>query len=453
MPLRRGGAAMRAALAALLTAGLIAASGPGRTQERQDLWRIEADLAAAQARQAALEARMAAEGRALSGLRQQLVAAARAIHLQHGRLTELEAELLVLEDEVAVAEADLARERTRLGRLVTGLSRLSRQPPDTLLARREAPLETVRSARLLGHAVPALEAEAALLRVALDHLTDRRATLLARRDEADAVRRRLNGEIADLSEMIRERERMLATGAEERAAEQRRMQELAAQAADVQALIERLEEDRRRVEQARLAAAAVAAARPPAGEERPALIVADPLTPEAPPERLEPEPEPEPLAEIAGESVEVALVPAPVPDLEPLRIEGAMLPASGTLERRFGEPDEFGSPSRGVTVRAYPGAPIIAPLDGVVRFAGPFRGYGDILIIEHAGRYHSMIGGLGRIDVQPGQSVVAGEPVGIAALPQNDQNSAPRLYFEFRRDGRPINPIQGLAMAQQRGRG
>lgn len=510
-----------AVLGLAVAAGWAGLAGPGGVPagralaqdpiHRESLDSITLDLAAARARQAALEARMAAEGRALAELRQDLVRVARGIHLEHARLEDLEAGLAVLADQVAEAEADLVRERRRLARLTTGLARLSRQPPDTLLARREGPLETVRSARLLGAAVPALEAEAAVLRETLDLLVDRRAQLVARRDEAADSRDRLNREIGGLSALLRQRERMLATTATERAEEQARMAALADQAADIQALIERLEADRRRLEQARLAAAAaervraaraaaeaeatagtatVAAAPPspePAGAgELPRLVAEDPLAGRRPPSDLEtgsqPDPDsspgadpgsvsmpvpertgaeagpsvPEPMSDSGSESApesvadpQVALAPPP----EPLRMDGAMLPASGTLLRRFGEPDEFGSPSRGITLRAYPGGPVIAPLDGVVRFAGPFRGYGAILIIEHDGRYHSLIGGLGRIDVVPGQPVVAGEPVGIAALPQNDQNSAPRLYFEFRRDGQPINPIQGLAQAQQRGRG
>ena len=108
---------------------------------------------------------------------------------------------------------------------------------------------------------------------------------------------------------------------------------------------------------------------------------------------------------------------------------------------------------RGLILQPYPGAPIVAPLDGEVRFAGNFRGYGELLILEHSGGYHSLIAGFGRLDARVGQQVLAGEPVGVTALPQSGTTDNPTLYFEFRSNGQPINLVQGLAMARESVRG
>ena len=96
---------------------------------------------------------------------------------------------------------------------------------------------------------------------------------------------------------------------------------------------------------------------------------------------------------------------------------------------------------------------MVAPLDGQVRFSGTFRGYGELLILEHGGGYHSLIAGFGRIDARIGQQVLAGEPVGVTALPQSDATEDLSVYFEFRSNGQPVNPVQGLAMARERLRG
>ena len=84
----------------------------------------------------------------------------------------------------------------------------------------------------------------------------------------------------------------------------------------------------------------------------------------------------------------------------------------------------------------------MAPFDGQVVFPGPFRGYGEILIIEHRGGYHTRAWpDLGRIDAAVGQWVLAGEPVGVMGSPQDGKA---QLYVELRRDGHPIDPAPWL---------
>jgi len=125
------------------------------------------------------------------------------------------------------------------------------------------------------------------------------------------------------------------------------------------------------------------------------------------------------------------------------------LPVSGHIVRRYGEADEFGQTTRGVTLETRPGAQIVAPFDGRVMFAGPFRGYGQILIIEHGDGYHSLLAGLERIDGAVGQWLVAGEPVATMGTGE----PRPRLYLELRRNGQPINPLPFLATREDKGTG
>jgi septal ring factor EnvC (AmiA/AmiB activator) len=117
-----------------------------------------------------------------------------------------------------------------------------------------------------------------------------------------------------------------------------------------------------------------------------------------------------------------------------------LLPVAGTLTRHYGENDEYGAASKGLLLETRPGAQVVAPFDGRIEFAGPFRGYGQILIIEHGDGYHSLLAGLERIEGVVGQWLVAGEPVGN--MPDGDH---PALYLELRRHGQPINPLPWLA--------
>jgi murein hydrolase activator len=114
---------------------------------------------------------------------------------------------------------------------------------------------------------------------------------------------------------------------------------------------------------------------------------------------------------------------------------------TGTVLEHFGDPDATGSKAKGILIQARPGTTVLAPFDGQVVFRGPFRSYGEILIIQHAGGYHSLLAGLGRSDAAVGQWVVAGEPVGVMG-PAKDGD--PKLYVELRRDGHPIDPAPWL---------
>lgn len=115
-------------------------------------------------------------------------------------------------------------------------------------------------------------------------------------------------------------------------------------------------------------------------------------------------------------------------------------PVSGPVIRKFGSRDADGVTSHGLTYRAAWNSRIVAPASGRVVFAGPFRGYGQILILQHKDGYHSFLAGFGHIDAEMGQEVSAGEPVGV--LPVKGTAERPELYFEWRRNGEPVDPME-----------
>jgi septal ring factor EnvC (AmiA/AmiB activator) len=121
------------------------------------------------------------------------------------------------------------------------------------------------------------------------------------------------------------------------------------------------------------------------------------------------------------------------------------LPVSGNIRISFGDTDDYGSRSQGMTFSTRPGATIVTPLAGTVKFAGSFQKYKQILIVEHEGGYHSLIAGLGRIDTVVGATLSAGEPVGIAETSGGEA----RVYYELRQDGEPVNPRK-LLLAQKK---
>jgi septal ring factor EnvC (AmiA/AmiB activator) len=110
--------------------------------------------------------------------------------------------------------------------------------------------------------------------------------------------------------------------------------------------------------------------------------------------------------------------------------------------QRFGAVDALGAVARGLTVETRLEARVVAPFDGKIVFAGPFRSYGLLLIITHGEGYHTLIAGLSRIDAQVGQWLLSGEPVGVAGGEGAEKST---VYVELRHDGEPINPSPWFA--------
>ena len=141
------------------------------------------------------------------------------------------------------------------------------------------------------------------------------------------------------------------------------------------------------------------------------------------------------------------------PDIAHLGPENTVFaPARGRIVTHFGDPTETGGASKGLVLETRAGAQIVAPFDGRIAFEGPFRSYGQILIIEHGGGYHTVLAGLDRVDAVVGQYLLAGEPVGVMGSGEESgaasASGRPRLYLELRRDGQPIDPVPWFGAAE-----
>jgi septal ring factor EnvC (AmiA/AmiB activator) len=122
------------------------------------------------------------------------------------------------------------------------------------------------------------------------------------------------------------------------------------------------------------------------------------------------------------------------------------LPVNGNKIRDFGGSDGLGGVQKGISLASRPGSQVTTPCDGWVVYAGPFRSYGQLLILNAGGGYHVLIAGMERISVNIGQFVLTGEPVAtmgstsqVASILATNA-SQPVLYVEFRKDGTPIDP-------------
>jgi septal ring factor EnvC (AmiA/AmiB activator) len=119
------------------------------------------------------------------------------------------------------------------------------------------------------------------------------------------------------------------------------------------------------------------------------------------------------------------------------------LPAAGPVTEGLSSVNSSGVRSRGLTLATSRGMAVTAPADGVVKFAGPFRDYDGILIIDHGGGWLSLIVNVAS-ELRPGDRVRLGDPVGPALGP---------LEVELSRNGRRISPalIAGSSQSLSKG--
>lgn len=435
---------LTAAVATLLLAGAFQWV-PGRAAELPEvrLQSVEKELDESREKEAEYAKQADALAAEIANLRGDSVAAAQAAQAHEAALSTLEDQLAALTAAEKLKAAELKRHRAQQMQLLMALERLARNPPEGLMLSPGEPIDIMRSGVLIGAAVPPIERETRVLREEIATLAGLRQQIAEAESRHRGERLGLDKEQSRLAALIA-RKAILQEQAQQGVQEnsQRQMQ-LASQAADLQQLIERMaaerklrdaEEQKRREDQERRRAEAQRRE-----AERQARAAAA---------------KPESRSDNSGTRVEV-LAPPPLL-VDPGKPKAArpfakarghlVYPASGQLMRRYGENDEFGMASKGLTFETRAGGQVIAPFDGRVLFSGPFKGYGQILIIEHGDGYHSLLAGLDRIEGSVGQWLVAGEPVGT--MPKGEQK--PHLYLELRHDGQPINPMPWLATRDEK---
>ena len=349
------------------------------------------------------------------------VSAAKSAQDYEGRLTELEGQLKTLDAQAAAKQTTLAADQEREAALLSALEKLSQNPPEAMLFGPKSPVDQVRGAMLLGAAVPQLEAEAKELQATLVEVNRLKAEISGKRTEMAQKQTALDAERTRIGIMIRQKAALEGQAREAQGQTQKKLAALSSEASDLKDLIVRLERERQERDAAAKAEAKAEARRKLAEAaprdtmpESTAIAVAPPDRPKGT----------DPLTPRSGRKMEPGKYAVPV---------------AGEIVKRFGESDGF-QDSKGLTIRTRSAAQVVAPFDGQIMFAGPFKGYGQILIIDHGGGYHSLLAGIEQIEATVGQRVVAGEPVGV----MKSGEPSPSLYLELRRQGQPINPLPWL---------
>jgi septal ring factor EnvC (AmiA/AmiB activator) len=437
---------------ALLLVGLVCAlpwlaeaeDDLSRDEAKQRLNETEQQLQSNRAKEHGIAQNLAALAEERARLNGELIEAGKRVQASEAKLSETESKLAELTDQVNVIRNSITERKETIVKMLSAMQRIGRTPPPALVTRRDDALAVVRSAMLLADIFPEIKYQADNLSHELEGMVSLENGIRDQRDAEKGEAEGLASEQARVDRLLEEKKAKAAQGEAELALVKQAASDQAHTVTDLNELIDRLDAQIAKVEVAQYDAEIAAERALRAREQQQALAT----------------PANENVVEIKPESTNVAFA-------SPDRLKPAMpfeaakgslrLPAQGKRIKRFGDADATGGTLKGISLQTRGAARITAPADGWVVYAGEFRSYGQLLIINAGGGYHVLLAGMSRIDVSLGQFVLAGEPIAVmgnSATPsQGDDNSRPVLYVEFRKDGRPIDPDPWWAEASEKVQG
>jgi murein hydrolase activator len=311
----------------------------------------------------------------------------------------------------------LERRRAAIADVLAALQRMGSNPPPAILVKPNDMSEAVRAATVMGAVIPELKSETESVRHDLDALAGTRDSIAKERDELTRRGQALAVDRMRLAALVDARQQSLASAQGALGSQRQREADLARQATSLKDLIGKLDSENAARNAAAAAAHATEAAAAAEIEARARAARG------VDPGRLKPE-------------IAFGDAKGQVP-----------LPAAGAILKSFGSPDGLGGTERGVSLATPAGATVSAPVDGAVLFAGPYRSYGQLLIMDAGGGYYVLLAGMDRINVESGEFVLAGEPIGVMgdrsvrmAATVAVGAARPVLYIELRKDGTAIDP-------------
>ena len=365
--------------ASLQTAGPVRSQSPAE----QELRRLEAEKVTREKRIGALEDNASKAANDAEVLRRRLVAAATNRDKLEREVERTEIRLIRMRRTEREANSKLMANRAALEDVVIALIAMERDRPPALAVRPENAAEAARAAILMGEVAPILEGRARKAAQDIAALRDLRQTILMQNTRYRNADTRLQSARETIGVMIEQRRALQVRLLSDAQKERGRIQDVVRRANDLRDLVRRL-----------------GGTLPGTGNN------------------------------------DLQQAPAFASGFERARGQ-VSFPAVGDIIINYGVRLEEGGRSEGITIRTRRAAQVVSPYDGQVEFAGPFKSYGRVLIINVGSGYHVVLAGLATTFAEAGQEVLAGEPLGEMAT---DQRIEPNLYMEIRQASAPVNP-------------
>lgn len=393
-----------------------------RDSTRRELEALSNTITLSEEKALELEAGIGKLEKDRASLREAIVQSARTRKEMEAKILAGEKRLAAMRSEEDAVRRSLHERRGLLAEVLAALQRMGRNPPPAILVTPDDALASVRSAIVLGAVVPGIRAETERLVADLQQLATVRMDIdKEKADLAVAMTNRLEEERRS-ELLISENEALAAANARTLDAERRRAEELAGRATSLESLIGSMEREITSVREA------AALARVQEAERA---------------KQTEAERQRARDAALSGSPDKNRIAPAYAFSELQKRLD---YPVAGDALRQFGEADGTGHSSQGLILATNPGALVTAPADGWVVFAGAFRSYGRMIILNVGDNFHLVLSGMDRVNVREGQFVVAGEPLAVMGEKRVASVNAlaletdrPTLYIEFRKNGKPVD--------------
>lgn len=320
---------------------------------------------------------------ALAITKKDLIDLAKKMKEQETRLLGLQKKIKDLETQQEIIHLRLKKDQKSISQLLIALQRIRRTPPEAVIVRPEAPLKTAQSAMLLQTILPGIHKRAESFKNDITRLEELIQESEQARHSAVQASKELDFQHTDMISLLEERKSLYRKTIQDHEKQEKEVLRIAHQAQNLRDLLNKIEQKERTAKKRK--------------------------------------------------------------NIKPLAakdtIRNVQIPIIGPIQVGFGQVNDIGAQSQGLQIEGRPKGLVISPLAGTVRYGGEFKNYGTIIIIEHKGGYHSLIAGLGQIQTTVGQSVIAGEPIGL--LPDSSLGgSKPSLYYELRYKGQPIDPFR-----------
>lgn len=450
-----------------LSPSAFAQAQPEKNELRESLTRKKSELEKTAEEEKRLQADLETIREQRAKLNDRLIATGDLVRKSEQQMSAIEARLGELEAQENLLRGSLDKQRDSIAVLLAALQRMGRNPPPVIITQRKDALNMVRSAMQIAAVFPDMRERATELAGQLNDLVRVMTDIRSEGERLKAETDNLNGMRTKLAALLEEKKQKITDRQTELVRVREAANEITKSVDDLNELIAKLDQTVK--ENSRLAAyeEKIQKQQTAAAKAGPIKVTAPDDT--TPGNGLGAMPKADSPAEERVAALKPTMTPpsSPVFELSPAsssripgksdRLEPSIpfkdargrlpLPAHGKRVLNFAQKTHYGGNSKGLVIETRPYGQVISPADGWVLYAGKFRSYGHLLIINAGGGYHILLAGLSRIDVEPGQFVLAAEPVGsMRGSPSSNKGAeparsdAPVLYVEFRKDGKPIDP-------------
>ena len=352
----------------------------------------------------------------LSKIDKTVITLADKIKSNEKKLSDLEDSLVVLNKDLKEKEANFVKENNSLVQTLAALQNMSLTPSESVILQPLSPVDIIRSAVLLRETVPYLSQKSSKLKVDLDNVYTQKKKIESNLSDTKKQKQLLEQQQAEMRRLM-EKKTNLRKEVETKGAEtQKQAQNLSSKAQDLRELLEELERQKE-----------IARKKKEEAERLARLKQQREMAQKGNVHTVDKKTHASIKKQVSGGSFAHA--------------KGALTrPVSGPKITDYGQTISKGVTSKGIVYKTRSEAQVTSLFDGTVIFSGPFKGYGNIIIVEHGGGYLSLLAGLGHIDCDVGQKLLSGEPVGT--MPKGNNS---KLYVEIRKDRHPINPTPWIA--------